>query len=68
MYRVAVDDFSQLRTRKWARRPTRASILPTSRLIRDKDEIDLAIDPPPDLAIEVDNLTILWVSFQSTPH
>jgi Uma2 family endonuclease len=25
-------------------------------LIRDKDEIDLAIDPPPDLAIEVDNL------------
>ena len=26
-------------------------------LIRDKDEIDLATDPPPDLAIEVDNLT-----------
>jgi Uma2 family endonuclease len=25
-------------------------------LIRDKDEIDLAIDPPPDLAIEVDDL------------
>jgi Uma2 family endonuclease len=25
-------------------------------LIRDKDEIDLAVDPPPDLAIEVDNL------------
>jgi Uma2 family endonuclease len=24
--------------------------------IRDKDEIDLAIDPPPDLAIEVDDL------------
>jgi Uma2 family endonuclease len=26
-------------------------------LIRDKDEIDLAVDPPPDLAIEVDNLS-----------
>jgi Uma2 family endonuclease len=26
-------------------------------MIRDKDEIDLAVDPPPDLAIEVDNLT-----------
>ena len=25
-------------------------------MIRDKDEIDLAVDPPPDLAIEVDNL------------
>jgi Uma2 family endonuclease len=25
-------------------------------LVRDKDDIDLAIDPPPDLAIEVDNL------------
>jgi Uma2 family endonuclease len=24
-------------------------------LIRDKEEIDLAVDPPPDLAIEVDN-------------
>jgi Uma2 family endonuclease len=24
-------------------------------LIRDKDDIDLAVDPPPDLAIEVDN-------------
>jgi Uma2 family endonuclease len=24
-------------------------------LIRDKDEIDLAVDPPPDLAIEIDN-------------
>ena len=24
-------------------------------LVRDKDDIDLAIDPPPDLAIEVDN-------------
>ena len=24
-------------------------------LIRDKDEIDLAVDPPPDLAIEVDD-------------
>jgi Uma2 family endonuclease len=24
--------------------------------IRDRDEIDLAVDPPPDLAIEVDNL------------
>jgi Uma2 family endonuclease len=26
-------------------------------LIRDKDEIDLSIDPPPDLAIEVDDLS-----------
>ena len=25
--------------------------------IRDKDEIDLVVDPPPDLAIEVDNLS-----------
>jgi Uma2 family endonuclease len=25
-------------------------------LIRDKEEIDLSVDPPPDLAIEVDNL------------
>ncbi len=25
--------------------------------IRDKDDIDLALDPPPDLAIEVDNLS-----------
>jgi Uma2 family endonuclease len=25
--------------------------------IRDKDDIDLAVDPPPDLAIEVDNLS-----------
>jgi Uma2 family endonuclease len=25
-------------------------------MIRDKDDIDLAIEPPPDLAIEVDNL------------
>jgi Uma2 family endonuclease len=26
-------------------------------LIRDKEEIDLAVDPPPDLAIEVDNFS-----------
>jgi Uma2 family endonuclease len=26
-------------------------------LIREKDDLDLAVDPPPDLAIEVDNLS-----------
>src|SRR5437868_12817344 len=26
-------------------------------MIRDKEEIDLSVDPPPDLAIEVDNLS-----------
>lgn len=34
--------------------PDRCYYLENEPLVRDKDEIDLAIDPPPDLAIEVD--------------
>jgi Uma2 family endonuclease len=40
-----------------AKEPDTCFYIANERLIRDNDDIDLPVDPPPDLAIEVDNTT-----------
>ena len=40
-----------------AKEPDSCFYIKNERVIRDKDDIELPVDPPPDLAIEVDNTT-----------